>query len=87
MAAFHPSWSFVGSGWAWQVFVAPAVTCSGLVGHANQHAVVLPSGRQRLPAQRVLDPSRHRERLGIALREAQHLQPQRQAAIVPALAG
>ena len=37
---------------------------------------------QRLPAQRILDPARHREHIRVALREAQHLQPERQAAIV-----
>ena len=34
-----------------------AVARSGLVGHAIQHTGVLPSGLQRLPAQRVLDPA------------------------------
>ena len=44
--------------------------------------ISMPAFCQRLPSQRVIDPARHCEHVRIALREAQHLKPQRQAAII-----
>jgi hypothetical protein len=37
---------------------------------------------RRLPAQRILDPPGYREHIRVALREAQYLKPERQAAIL-----